>query len=191
MVVAERAGNRRAPGEILADEWPDNILLETLFLVDDVVGNAEVFGHAAGVIDVIQRTAAAGLGRVGDAVLAGQAGLVPELESEADDCIVRNGGAVVAAGEDRRDRRGVNSSGHGDGDGVDVLAWLNYSMLQAGKSGRHERVEFCGLPPFPQKKAERMGHGAFLARPAYPNVPASTGDSARRRWTASGTTPST
>ena len=118
MVVAERAGNRRAPGEILADERPDHILLEALFLVDDVVGNAEVLGHAARVVHVIERTAAAGLGRVGNAVLAGQAGLVPELQREADDVCAIVG--AVAAGEDRRYRRGVNSSGHGYGDGVDV-----------------------------------------------------------------------
>ena len=85
VVVAERAGDRRAAGEILVDEGADHILLEALLLVDDVVGNAEVLGDAAGVVDIIERAAAAGLGCVGDAVLAGEAGLVPELEGEADD----------------------------------------------------------------------------------------------------------
>ena len=85
VVVAERAGDGRAAVEILVDEGADDILLEALLLVDDVVGNAEVLGDAAGVIDIIQGAAAAGLGGIGNAVLACEAGLVPELEGEADD----------------------------------------------------------------------------------------------------------
>ena len=87
MVVAERARDRRASGEILANKRPHHILLEALLLVDDVVGNAQVLGDAAGVVDIIERAAAAGLGRVGDAVLAGEAGLIPELERQADDAV--------------------------------------------------------------------------------------------------------
>jgi hypothetical protein len=30
-------------------------------------------------------------------------------------------------------------------------------------------VSSCGLPPFPQKKAERMGHGSFVVRPDVMN----------------------
>jgi hypothetical protein len=111
VVVAERAGDRRAAGEVLVDEGTDHILLEALLLVDDVIGDAEVLGDAAGVVDVIQRTAAAGLRSVRDAVLAGQAGLVPELEREADD-------GVAGLGEHGRNRRGVDPSGHGYGDGA-------------------------------------------------------------------------
>ncbi len=113
MVVAERAGNRRASGEILRDKGPDHILLEPLFLVDDVVGDSEVLGHAAGVVDVVERAAAAGLGRIGDAMLAGEAGLIPKLQGEAD-----NLGALIETGEDCRNRRRVDSSGHGDGNGL-------------------------------------------------------------------------
>jgi hypothetical protein len=71
VVVAERAGNRGAAGEILRDKGPDDGFFETLLLVHDVVGDAEVLGHAARVIDVIQRAAAAGLGRRGDAMRPG------------------------------------------------------------------------------------------------------------------------
>ena len=95
VVVAQRAGDGRAAGEVLVDEGPHDIALEALLLVDDVVGNAQVLGDAAGVVDIIERTAAAGLGRVGDAVLAGQAGLVPKLEGQADD-VFAIGGAVSA-----------------------------------------------------------------------------------------------
>ncbi len=100
MVVAQRAGNRRAAGEILADEGPDDIPLEALFLVDDVVGNAEMLGHAARVIDIIERTAAAGLGRVGNAVLAGEARLVPKLQGEADDRCRRQWARIAATVEE-------------------------------------------------------------------------------------------
>ncbi len=132
VVVAERAGNRRAPGEILADKGAHHVLLEALLLVDDVVRNAEVLGHAARVVDVVERAAAAGLGGVGNAVLAGQAGLVPELQGEADNI-------VTVLGEDRRDRRGVDSSGHGNGDGF-VLGhgFCSHSMLSAGSELRRK-----------------------------------------------------
>ena len=113
MVVAERAGDRRAASEIFRDEGADDILLEALLLVDDVVRDSEVLGHAAGVVHVVERAAAARLRRVGNAMLAGEAGLIPKLQGEADHL-----GAFVESGEDRRDGRGVDSSGHGDGDGL-------------------------------------------------------------------------
>jgi hypothetical protein len=96
--------------QVLVDEGTHDVLLKALLLVDDVIGDAEVLGDAASVIHVIERTAAAGLRSLRDAVLAGQAGLVPKLESEADD-------AVTRLGEYGRNRRGVDPSGHGYGDG--------------------------------------------------------------------------
>jgi len=65
VVVAERTGNGRAPGEVLGDKGADNILLKALLLVDDVVGNLEVLGHAPRVIHVVKRTTAARLGTSG------------------------------------------------------------------------------------------------------------------------------
>ena len=55
-----------------------------------------MLSDTAGVIHIIEGTAAARLGSVGDAVLAGQASLVPELEGEADDICAHVGfaGAV-------------------------------------------------------------------------------------------------
>ena len=86
VVVAERAGDGRAAMEILVDEGADDVLLEAGLLVDDVVGDAEVLGYAAGVVDIIEGAAAAGLGSIRDAVLAREARLVPELKGQADDC---------------------------------------------------------------------------------------------------------
>ncbi len=85
MVVAQRAGNRRAPGKVLADKGADHVLLEALLLVDDVIRNAQMLRHAAGIVHIIERTAAAGLGLVWDAMLAGQPRLVPKLKREAND----------------------------------------------------------------------------------------------------------
>ena len=87
VVVAQRAGNWRAAGEILVDEGADDVLLETLFLVDDVIRNAEVLSDAARVVDVVQGTATACLWCVGNTLLAGQARLIPELQREADDSV--------------------------------------------------------------------------------------------------------
>ena len=100
MVVAERAGNRRAPGQILIDKGPHHILLEALLLVDDVIGNAQVLGHAARVVHIIERTAAAGLGRIGNAVLAGETRLVPELQREADHVCRPQWASIAAAVEE-------------------------------------------------------------------------------------------
>ena len=110
VVVAERAGNRRAPGQVLGDKRPHHIALEPLLLVDHVVGNAQVLGHAARVVHIVERAAAARLRRVGNAVLAGQPRLVPELQRQPHDC-------VAPRGEHRRHRRGVHPSGHGHGNG--------------------------------------------------------------------------
>jgi len=79
VVIAERARDGRTPSQVFADEGTYDVLFEALFLVDDVVGDAEVISHAAGVVYIIQGAAAAGLGRFRYAMLAGQAGLVPEL----------------------------------------------------------------------------------------------------------------
>ena len=69
-----------------------------------------MLGYVAGIVDVVNRTAAAGLGCVGDAVLAGQARLVPELKRQAHH-------RMLSVGEQGRNRRGVYPSGHGYGDG--------------------------------------------------------------------------
>src|SRR5439155_26170194 len=66
MVIAERARNGGAAGEIFAHERAHNVLLKALLLVDDVVGYAEMLGHATGVVHVVERAAAARLGRVGN-----------------------------------------------------------------------------------------------------------------------------
>ena len=59
VVVAEGAGDGGAAGEVLGDEGLDDVGLEALLLVDEVVGDVELLGDAACVVDVVDGAAAA------------------------------------------------------------------------------------------------------------------------------------
>jgi len=48
VVVAEGAGDGSAAGEVLGDEGADDFGFKTVLGVDEVVGDAEVLGDAAG-----------------------------------------------------------------------------------------------------------------------------------------------
>src|SRR6266403_686874 len=110
VIVAETARDRRASGKILLDERTNHIALKALLVIDHVVGDTQGLGNAACIVDVVDRTAAA-LDGFGHAFVSGETALVPELHGQADD--------VVAFGTQHgRDGRGVNSSRHGDGDGL-------------------------------------------------------------------------
>src|SRR5271168_2676233 len=113
VVVAERAGNRRAARKIVVDEGANDILLEALLLVDDVIRDVEGLGYTAGVIHIIQAAAAA-RGTRRNTGLAGHALLVPELEGQADD-------VVSLCAQHGCDGRGVDSAGHGYSDSS---SWL-------------------------------------------------------------------
>ena len=110
MVVAEGAGDGGATGEVFGDEGADDVALEAILLVDEVVGDADLLGDAACVVDIVNGAAAA-LDGFGDAIVAGEASLVPELKGEADD-------GVALGVEQGGDGGGVNPAGHGDGDGA-------------------------------------------------------------------------
>src|SRR5579884_2077270 len=43
VVIAERAGNGCASGEVLGDKGPDHVALKALLLIDEVVGDAQSF----------------------------------------------------------------------------------------------------------------------------------------------------
>ncbi len=116
VVVAESAGDGGSAGEVLADEGLDHIGFEALLLVDDVVGDVELLGDVAGVVDVVDGAAAA-LDRFGHALVSGEAALIPELEGEADEFVALSaqeggdGGRVDSSGHCYRDRV-VGLSGH-------------------------------------------------------------------------------
>jgi hypothetical protein len=82
-------------------------------LIDDVVRDVELLGYVACVVDIVDGAAAA-LDCLGHALVSGEAALVPELEGEADDL-------VALGAQECGDGGGVDSSGHGDGDGLAIV----------------------------------------------------------------------
>ena len=86
MIVAEAAGDGRTSRKILFDERAYDVPLESLLVVDDVVGDADLLGDAARVVDIVDGTAAS-LHRLGHAIFSGQAALVPELHGQADNVV--------------------------------------------------------------------------------------------------------
>ena len=109
MIVAQTARNGSAAGKILLDEWTNYVTLEPVLVIDDVVGDADGLCYAAGVVNVVERTTAP-LNGLRHSGMAGETALVPELHREADD--------IVSLGaEHGRDGGGIDSTGHGDGDG--------------------------------------------------------------------------
>src|SRR5690349_15761553 len=57
VIVAETTRNRCTARKILFDERLHHVPLEALLLVDDVIRNAEGFGHASRVVHIIQGAA--------------------------------------------------------------------------------------------------------------------------------------
>ena len=110
MVVAQAARNRRASRKIVLHERTHHVLLEARLLIDDVVGNAQRLGHAARVVHVVERAAAA-LYRLGHAVVSGKTALVPELQRQTNDVV-----ALLA--QQGRDGGRIHSTRHGYGDGL-------------------------------------------------------------------------
>ena len=71
-------------------------------MIDDVVGDADLLGDAAGVVDVVEGAAASG-DLLGHAFMSGEPALVPELHGQIDDVVFfgaqhgRDGGGVHTA----------------------------------------------------------------------------------------------
>lgn len=127
VVVAEGAGDGGAAGEVLCYEGPDDLGLEAGFLVDEVVGDVEMLGDAACVVDVVDGAAAA-LDGFRHSVVAGQATLVPKLKGEADE-------GVALGAKERGDSGGVDSAGHGYGDDVVVFHAGSLLCIVSGLGG--------------------------------------------------------
>jgi len=115
VIVAEGARDGGAAGEVIGDEGLDDVGLETGLLVDEVVRDVELFGDAAGVVDVVDGAATA-LDLFGHAVVSSEPALVPELEGEADE-------VVPLRAQEGGDGGGVDASGHGYGDGL----WMRHA----------------------------------------------------------------
>src|SRR5258708_36808275 len=110
MIVAKTARNRRSSGEILLHERPHYVPLKPVFMIHDVVRNAELFGDAASGVDVLNRAAAA-LHLLGHAFGSGKAALVPELHGQTDN-------SVPLSAQHGGDGRRIDTARHGYGNGL-------------------------------------------------------------------------
>jgi hypothetical protein len=94
-----------------------------------------LLGYVACIVDIVDGAAAA-LNSLGHALVSGEAALVPELEGEADE-------GVTLGAQEGGDGGGVDSSGHGDGDGFG-RRHTAVSMIRgagpAANGGEDERV---------------------------------------------------
>ncbi len=127
VIVAEGAGDGGAAGEVVGDEGLDDVGLEALLLIDEVVRDAELFGDAAGIVDVVDGAAAA-LDLLGHAVVTGESTLVPKLEGEADE-------GVSLRTQEGGDGGGVDASGHGYGNSFGLEHLFLFSQRSAGMAG--------------------------------------------------------
>jgi hypothetical protein len=121
------------------------------------VGKIQMLRDALGVVDVIERAAAV----LGGAVTLefGEAALIPELHSEADD------GAVLLE-EDGGDGRGVDTTGHSYGDeaGSGFGGWRRRKGVELEPRGHVGSilavlVSFCWGRRDLTQRALRAAHG--------------------------------
>ena len=97
IAVAAGARQRGAPGGVLTHEIRDDVLVKLPLEVDDVVRNANRRGDAAGVVQIVERAAAAERRHA--------FGLIVELHRQADDLV-----ALVR--EQGGGHRRVDAAGH-------------------------------------------------------------------------------
>src|SRR5262249_11822539 len=99
IAVAVRAGQRRAPGRVLADEVRDDLRIELPLEIQNVVRDADCRRNAPRVVQVVERAAAA------ERRLA--VALVVQLHRQTDD-------VVALLGEQRRSHGRIDSTRHRD-----------------------------------------------------------------------------
>ena len=130
--VAIRACDGRAAGEILVHKRTHHARLKLFLEIHDIMRKIQMTRNGFRVVDIVER-AAAMLCR-GIALQFGQAALVPELHREADD------GAPLLL-QKRRDRRGIDAAGHGDGDEAALrFRALGKRVELGGRIHRHKFI---------------------------------------------------
>ncbi len=128
MIVAETAWDGRAPGKVLLNKRTHDVALEPVLVIDHVIRDTDSLGDAPRVIDVVKRTAATG-DSFRHAITTSQATLVPQLHGQADK-------VVPLGAQHGRNGRGVNSSRHGDGDGLRLFLLIEHSALSNQRSAQ-------------------------------------------------------
>ena len=132
VVVAQRAGNGRAAGQVLFHERLYYLLLELLLEVHHVVGDADLLGDAAGVVNVVERAAAPRSPLCGQ---LRQTPLVPKLHGQPHY-------VVTLAHQERGHGGAVDAAAHGDGNGK-----LRHVRRFCGGAPPRPRAPPPGRPP--------------------------------------------
>ena len=81
--VASNTGNRSLAIQVAVDERLDDSALEFLLEIKDIKRKAQFFGHAAGIVNIIERAATRGQW-LAIFIDTETAALVPQLHREAD-----------------------------------------------------------------------------------------------------------
>ncbi len=151
-LVAADAGHRRRPGQVAVGEFVDHGVAEDVLVVEHVVREAHLLGHAAGVVDVAAGAAGALLGQ--------RRAVVVELQRDADDVVALFG---KLGGHDRAvdaARHGHDHArlgrGLGEAQGVQILGAIEgHGGLRSGQArqvrasgGEYRKMRTTNNPAF-------------------------------------------
>ena len=154
VIVAQAAGDRSSTRQVFPNKRLHHLALKPLLLVHHVIRNAKGLGYPPGIVDIIQGAAAANRG-LGHAFPAGQTALVPQLQGEPYD-------AVALGGQQGGYRGGIDSTRHGDGNGLFSwhTDWLSRPsrLLCAARSGPRAARPFprfagSAAPTLPERRS--------------------------------------
>src|SRR5271156_5572663 len=110
MIVTQAARDGCASRKIFGNERTHHIALEALLMIDYIIRNADMLGHASSVIDIVQRATAPGH-LLGHALMSRQPPLVPQLHSQPDN-------VVPLRVQHRRDGGRIHTARHGYRNGL-------------------------------------------------------------------------
>ena len=128
--VAVDAGHRRLAQDVALGEAVDHRLLESAFVVEDVMRNADPVGDVAGVVDVLPGAAGA--------LAVRRRPMVVKLQRHADDVI-----ALLL--QKRGGHRRVDAAGHGDDDAGVLRAPFEVETVAHSGSGPGRAPGFSGI----------------------------------------------
>ncbi|GAA0004067.1 hypothetical protein BRDID11002_40680 [Bradyrhizobium diazoefficiens] len=146
------ARHRRFTKSIRVGEIVDDGLAKTVLVVEHVMGNAELGGNVAGVVDVLAGAAGA--------LAMGRRAMVVELERDADD-------VVALSLEQRSRRRGIDAARHGDDDPGVLRTAFEIQTVEHGFlrcDGGVRRSAMCLWPGHRWSRGTSVPAGARLAR---------------------------
>ena len=110
VIVAKTTRDGGPSGKILFDERTHHVTLKTILVIHDVIGDSDLLGDAASVVNVIQGTAAS-MNSLWHSFAASKSALVPKLHREPDDI-------VPLGAQHGRDGGRIHTARHGYRDGV-------------------------------------------------------------------------